>query len=296
MKTAGFARWAFIGLCVATGSVALGQGGYDAPRCPIADAVPRTAGNLSIGLVGRQTVQGNNLGSFGLVEIRSSAEVAYFYGSAGPVSMTALFNAWMPSGGELANLPYQFGQLALHVQGDYRTWSGLTLRGELQPGLYSDLASLKANALSCPIGLSVIQAFNPNVALQAGVVFTPGFHRTVDALLGVRWILNPNLTLDLFYPESQLLWQLTPDWAFVTQLAIARQYDFFMNDHGTNDRFRLEENRISLGTDFTVADNVLLMFRTGMLMDRRLAFKKNAIGNRKVDDGIFFSLGLGVTF
>lgn len=290
-----FSQWTRIAPLLVLASLAYGENPYDAPECPIADAEPRTAGFFEVGLISRQRVQGDNQGTFGMVETRGAAEVAYFYGSAGPFWMTGIVNLWMPIGGELADLPYQLGQLAILAQGDYRTWSGLTVRGELQPGIYSDLTTVNDRALAFPFGLHLIQAINPDVALQGGVRVTPGFNRRFDPVLGVR-MKTRDFQIDLFYPESSLLWQVGPDLTFLAQAAIRREYDFHINDPERNHRFRMKENRVTLGGDYALADNLLLMLRAGLIFDRGIAFKTNDIQSKDVDDAIFFSVGAGVTF
>ncbi|MDZ4197858.1 MAG: hypothetical protein U1E27_01080 [Kiritimatiellia bacterium] len=266
------------------------------PYCPIVDALPRTAANLEIGIVTREKVQGKKKGSFGLVEERAEAELAFFELDVGSLSFNGILNTWLTLGGELIAVPAQFGEVALRTRADFRTWSGMTFRGDFTPGIYSDLTEFKGGAFAVPFALSVIQTLDPTLAVQGGVRFYPGFHRTWEPLVGVRWTPVESLTLDLFYPESLLALQIDSDWALLTGFSWDRVRDMDLGDSDARKRVRFEESRLFLGVDRSLGEGLLLMVRGGYVLDRRVIFKAGSAGRYNVDDGFFGSVGIGATF
>lgn len=279
-----------IGLCIAALSRAA------APYCPIVDGLHGTASHAEAGLVSRQRVRGERQGSFGLLEQRAHAEFVYLHTPVGPVSLTGLLNNWVTTGGELAGIPSHFGEAAVRVRADVRSWRGLTFRADASPGMYSDFRRFGGDAFGVPFAASLIQTLDPTLSVQAGLRVFPGFRRVYDPLAGLRWTPGSVLTVDLFYPESSLAWRWNADWSFVADLSWRQVRDFDLRAGDGRERFHWTESRASAGVDRRLGNSLVLTLRAGAVFDRRVGFKRSAGPGQDVDTGFFGAIGVGAEF
>jgi hypothetical protein len=137
-----------------------------------------------INIWGRYSSWENNVG--GELELRGHADLRVL--------------EWFEQGSGMDRL---HGFLMLRAVGVWhqRFRGGFGLQGRVQPGVYTALSSPDGKMFSMPVGVKLIQAFNPDFAIYAGVDYYPDFSVDLDPVFGMLYSRYNEIWLELGYPH-----------------------------------------------------------------------------------------------
>jgi len=261
----------------------------DAPFCQILDRLEDPVWHATVGYVAQEDVEDAN--DFGLIELETGAGLAYLHTAAGTFDLRLRFDVDVTTGSGGVDLPDQYGSLALELDWALRGASGRSLLLEASPGFYTDFEDLSGKDLFVPLRASMVQAFNDRISGQAGLAVFPGFDRVVDPIAGIRWGLSDSWLLDLFYPDSRLVFSPVPALRLHAGYSIREYPEYQLADDDDRDRFLYREQRWYLGAQYAIGDTAHLLVDAGRVVHREIDFENGAGGD--VDPALFVRIGLG---
>jgi hypothetical protein len=276
--------------CAALAAAAAATAQTRYPHCQIVDRLAEPLALAEMGYVTREDL-GSGEGDLGFVEERAGAHLGFALAGPMELDLAAALNLWIAVGDEQIETPGTLGQVFVRGRMDVRTARGFTLRLEGQPGFYGEIDAWGSGAFFIPFGLSGIHAVNDALSLQIGMTVYPDFDRLVDPVVGMRAALGSRAWLDLFYPESRLVWQAASSFSLLAGLAFNKALEFDLGDD-PRDRFRLEDTRAYVGGDVRMTESLQLALRAGIAFDRRIEWDGLEPDGREPDSGFFASAGL----
>ena len=227
-----------------------------------------------------------------IIGIAGRGGLAYVRTDAGDFDLTGTYelNFLTDDGG--IDLPNQYGRA--FVTGSYilRRADGISWKLDASPGLYSDFEDFSAEDFAIPFGASVIRAFSDQMSGIVGLAFYPGFERNIDPRLGLRWALMEQLTIDMMYPESRILFNPVEAWDVYASVHIDRVSEYTLEEDDNRDALLFEETRWAFGLRHPLGEDLRMTWEAGFLRNRSVDFAHHG-EKRDIDDGIYFSVGVG---
>jgi hypothetical protein len=260
------------------------------PYCQLMDRTTDPFAEASLTYVAQEKVDGGS--TWGSTEYRAASDLAYLRTEYGDLDLGARLYLGVSRGGKAIDMPDRFGELAFRVRWSLRTPQAFTYSVDAYPGLYSDFEDIGFEDFGMPIELSGIQAFSPTLSARLGLAVYPGFERPFDPRAGLRWAPREDLLLDLFYPESRVVWQYDRFLALTAGVAFDRVREYQLRDSDGRDRLLFEETRWYVGTNYRLNDMLLLMGRVGLVRNREIDFAHDSEAS-SLDDGFYITIGLG---
>jgi hypothetical protein len=98
------------------------------------------------------------------------------------------------------------GFMMLHATAIWhqRFLGGFGMQARLRPGVYAALSKPAGNVFALPVGLTLVQAFHPDLAVFAGADYYPEFDVEVDPVFGLLYTQRDSFAMQLAYPHSKL--------------------------------------------------------------------------------------------
>jgi hypothetical protein len=285
-------RWMMRACLVAVAATARAQDGF--PPCQILDRVEEPAWQVHAGLVGSADVEAPDGSSFRQQQLRGGGGLYYWRTGLGDIELAGAYDLTFYDGSGGVDLPDRTAALRLDAGYVWRQWDGSAVKLNLYPGLYSDLRDPGFEDLALPLQVLGIQAFNPQLSGVLGVALYPGFDRSFDPRFGIRWALSDQLSLDLMYPESRLLFRPRDNWDVFAGLRNEAVAQYQLEEDDPRDSFRYEETRVYVGVNAPVSGVLRAMVRAGWVMNRAVDFGRTQPA-RDVEDTYFVQAGVGGT-
>ena len=287
-------RISFFLLMGALASVGIAQE-TNAPYCQILDRTDDLAWQAAAGYVTEEKVEGWDY-DFGLVDIQVGASLAYYRTPVGDVNVKAGFDGFaiLESGG--LNLPQQVGALALDAQWTHRWVNGLAFQAEVWPGFYSDFEDLSGEDAFIPFELAGVYALNTRISALAGARIFPDFDQTVVPHAGVRWAMSDEVLLDLFYPDPRITFSPNEAIDVYAGLSFRNYLEYQLEEGDERNRLLLDEDRVYVGIDKAVSDQLQVTLQAGQVFNREIEFDAGTQAGGEVGDALFVKVGLGGLF
>jgi len=263
--------------------------------CPIADGDREPWAGGWLGVSPTETIE-HSSDSYGFVEGAGHMSLGYYRLTAGTLDLTLRGRLWISINGDHYEIPSVFGQLYLRSRWDLRLQPGLTLRTDLMPGYYAEVAHIEPDDFTIPVTVSTIAAVDRQLAGQIGFGFYPGFENWVDPLLRVRWQPWPTVTADVGYPETRIQWKPLPELAILGGYEFNRVWQFSLSHSDEKGDFMLRDQRLYVGIEVGSGTWWTLSAKLIWLIQRELDYEAGLFQDAKVDDGILFALGLSGEF
>ena len=266
-----------------------------APYCQILDRTDNLSWQAVAGYVAEEDVQGSGY-NFGLVDVKVGAALAYYRTGIGDVDVKAGFDGFaiLENGG--LDLPQQVGALAADVQWVHRWMNGLAVQVEAWPGFYSDFEDLSGEDVFVPFEVAGVYAVNVNLAALAGARIYPDFDQTLVPHAGLRYALGNNLLLDLFYPDSRITFSPNETCDLYAGLGFRNYLEYQLEEGDPRNRLLLDEDRVYVGIDKAVSDQLQVMLQVGQVFNREIDFDSGTEAGGDVGDALFVRVGLGGLF
>jgi len=174
-----------------------------------------------------------------------------------------------------SDLDRQYGLMMLRGLAEwhqrYRGGFGLQLR--MQPGIYAAVSEPSGDLFSLPVGVTLVQAFSPAFALFAGVDYYMDFDVEWDPVIGLLYVPDQALRLQLAYPETRV--SLRPGggrFAWGLGAKMVRWPEYSLGSDDTYDRLAFEENQAYLELSWSTRGFTQMDLRAGYIFDREAAF------------------------
>lgn len=262
-----------------------------APYCQILDRIEDPIWETYLGYATREDVKDPEAGDSGMVEIGAHTGLFYFYGPAGVLDLRAGFDTLFFTHGAGLGLPLQVTAARLDLDYIMRFEDGYALRLKLEPGFYSTLRNLGWRDLYVPFGLSGIRAVSPDISIETGIAFFPGFDRLADPRILMRWELSDLFLLDAGYPGSRLIFRPDLHWAFTTGFEVQQYMEYRLKRGDERRAFRYEETRFFAGIEHMFADHLQWMFEAGHIVNRSVHFGRGP--GADLDNAYYFRIAFG---
>lgn len=266
----------------------------DFPYCQILDRVDEPAWQARLGWVADADVEAPTGKEFGQQKVSGGGGLYYWRTSLGDIDLAGAYDVTFYDGGGGIDLPDRTAALRLDAGSVWRWWDGSAVKVNVYPGIYSDLRDPGFEDLAVPFQVLGIQAFNPQVSGVLGFAIYPGFDRSFDPRFGVRVAASDQLSVDVMYPESRVLFRPAVNWDLYAVLRNEAVAQFQLEDDDPRDSFRSEETRVYVGLNAPVSAELRAMGRLGWVMNRSVDFGR-AQAARDVGDAFFVELGVGGT-
>ena len=265
------------------------------PYCQILDRTDDLSWQMAAGYVTKEEVGGSGY-DFGLVDIKAGANLAYYRTGIGDVNVQAGFDGFaiLENGG--LSLPQQVGALAADIQCTHRWMNGLAVQAEVWPGFYSDFEDLSGEDVFIPLELAGVYALNVNASVLAGARVYPDFDQTVVPHAGVRYALGDSLLLDLFYPDSRITFSPNETCDLYAGLSFRNYLEYQLAENDERNRLLLDEDRVYVGIDKAVSDQLQVTLQAGQVFNREIEFDAGTQAGGDVGDALFVKIGLGGLF
>ncbi len=276
---------------VATSASSLLAGSQtNAPYCQILDRADEPIWHGRIGYVHNGKV--DQFDKVSMLELSVGSGIFYARTPAGEFDLRADFDSTTFLRRGDIRLPDQVGAIRLDLDYVARLDDGYALRLGFAPGFYSQITHLRSDHLHYPFRIHAIRALQPDVSLLAGLDFFPRYDRLIEPRAGVRWNISDFLLLDAFYPNSEIVFRPTPNWAIRTGVEFNRKSEYALKSSDDRDRLEMRETRIYLGVDRLLYHDLAVLFRIGRVVDRSVDFRRLA-PSRDIDDAYYIQIGIG---
>ncbi len=262
----------------------------DAPYCQILDRTDEPVWHMRAGYVHDGKVE--RFGRMSMLELSAGSGIFYARTVAGEFDLRADVDATTFLKRGDISLPDQVAAIRLDLDYVARLDDGYALRLGFAPGVYSQITHLRSDHLHYPFRIHGIRAFEPDVSIMAGLDFFPRYDRLIEPRAGVRWNISDFLLLDAFYPNSEIVFRPTPDWAIRTGVEFNRKSEFALKSDDDRDRLEMTDTRIYLGVDRLLYHDIALLFRIGRVVDRSVDFRRFT-PSRDIEDALFIQIGIG---
>ncbi len=266
----------------------------EGPFCQILDRTTDPIWTLHLGYTERADVKATGGDDFGLFDIAAESGLLYLRTDYGDFDIGANFAMRVVLGDGGIDMPDQFGQLNADIAWINRYYDGWASLIQVSPGLYTDYEDISGEDFFMPFEVSLIRAFNDQASGQFGLRIFPDFDRSVDPIIGIRWELSPDILLDLFYPDSRILFAVTRDLEAYAGFSIREYPEYQLQKDDARDRFMFRESRAFVGINNAISDSTRVMIELGAAIDREVEFDGPG-GDADVDDALFIRIGLGGT-
>jgi hypothetical protein len=263
-----------------------------APFCQILDRFDDPIWEVSLGYVASADLDTDEGRDSGVVEFDAGTGLAYFYTGLGTVDLRAALTLDSFTSGGGVRLPGQVGTLNLELHWIHRTESGLALRLGMAPGFYTDFEDLSGRDFFVPLSAEVVQAFNPQWSGLAGLAVFPGFDHVVDPRLGVRWGPTDSLLVDLFYPESKIVFAPSERARVWLAFHVLLYPEYQLEEDDSRERFLYDESRWTLGASHVVNDAFHAIVQVGRVLNREIDFEDGG-PRADMDNAWFVQFGIG---
>ena len=264
----------------------------DYPYCQILDRPEDTVWTVRGGLVTKAAVEAEGIDDLSMADLRAEGGFLYFQTDLGDFNLRGSIESYFFTGADDFDLPSQAGWARAEFEWITRTMGGQAIRLDANPGVYSDWKDLGGEDLFFPFGVSFIQAFNEQASVLAGLEFYPDFRRDFEPRVGLRWSPVETLLIDVFYPESRIMFSPTLEWDIYAGVRFTRDLEYQLDSDDPRKRFIYQENRLYAGVNWAFADDVKLMVQMGRVFDRNVDFRRAQSG-ADVDDAFFLRVGVG---
>lgn len=282
--------WTTFLIALAAAAVARAQDPY--PPCQLLDRVDEPAWQVHAGYVDDARVRDPNGRNVRMVEVSGGGGLYYWRTDAGDIDLSGLYDIDLFDGSGGVDLPDRVGALRLDAAYVLRQADGSALKVDLYPGVYSDLRDPGVDDVYVPFQVVGIQAFNPQLSGLLGVAIYPGFDRVFDPRFGIRWALTDEVSLDVMYPESRVLYRPAANWDLYAGVRSDPVAEYHLEDDDPRDTFRYEEARLYAGINAPVNDVLRVMAQAGWVFNRSVDFGR-VQPERDVEDSLYVRVGVG---
>lgn len=211
----------------------------------------------------------------GELELRGHADVRVLEGFEQASGIDRLHGFWM-----------------LRVVGVWhqRFRGGFGVQGRMQPGVYSSLGAFDGKILSVPVGVTLIQAFRPDLAVFAGVDYYPDFAVDLDPVLGVLYSRYNEIWLEAGYPRSRFSYRpYGGRLQFELGADFSRWPEYRLERDDERQSLQFRENRFYAGFSWDTRGFTRVDVKAGYMSNRRLDFREG--GTIEFEDAPFVSIG-----
>ena len=266
---------------------------YDSPfyYCCILDKKTESIWDAEVGYVFEGSNDAEGWDDVGFIALKGSAGLAYFeteYG--GDIDLRATTDTRILQGFDGTSSGYPLSIINLFLRWNQRFQYGYGLQFDFKPGLYSTLDGFGGGNWAFPFTAAGLRALNEQMTVVAGLSVYPSFDRVIDPKIGLRWVPNDDVLVDLFYPETKVNFQLSPVVGVHIGARFLTWLEYQMDEDDERDRLQLDENRLSVGLDLRNSDYGKWTFGLGYYFDRTIDFEEAATGV-DIDDSFGFHVG-----
>ncbi|MDI6775525.1 MAG: hypothetical protein QME60_09105 [Verrucomicrobiota bacterium] len=258
--------------------------------CPILDDLsdPQCQAGLTVVPAGRF----EGCGASTMVELDGDWEFAYFQNVLrGDIDLSLALLDTIFVGSARLDLPSQLVKLAVDAGWAGRFENGVAVQARATPGLYGEPTAAIGRAFFAPLSVSVIRAFQPDLAAMVGLECRIGFEDALMPIVGFQWEAGKDALFKVGLPESKIVWEPTRDWAFRARFYWSN-LSYRLDDD--RDRITLEDFRLSLGGTYYQSGRILVMGEIGYAFDRNVEFQHMPTGEIGIEDMLFLRVGIGM--
>lgn len=230
-----------------------------------------------------------------MLETRAGAGLFYARTPAGEFDLHVKMDATtFIERGDL-RMPDQVAALRLNLDYVARLQDGYSLRMGFAPGFYSQITHLNTDHIYFPFSLHGLYAFSPEATAVFGFNFYPGFDRFLEPQAGVRWGISHYLTLDVFYPSSEVVFRPAVNWALRAGVDFKRKTEYRLKRADERQSLIMKETRLYVEVARMITPELRMMVRLGRIVDRDLDFKRQTPA-RGVEDSGYLQIGVAGVF
>jgi len=253
---------------------------------------------LSAGYVESSPVESH--GDVSMFEMDAYWGFAYFWDILfGNVDLALKMNTTFLSSSTGADLPGQFGRIALDAGWTGRFGKGISLQARIFPGIYTDFEELGADSLYLPFSIAMVKTVNSELSGILGAEIRPGFKQEVMPLVGVVWMIDKDARLDARLPESKFSYYLGRGWSAHAGFKW-QNMSYAIDENGLGaGQLTVEDFRFFGGVIFRLSDNVQFGGEIGKVTGRSFEYNRTdggAESDYDVDSATFFRFTLGGPF
>lgn len=201
-------------------------------------------------------------------------------------------------------IPDSLGELSLNLGLVYRPRTNWSYALYARPGFYSDLKTLRTEALNLPLLFLTTFRASDTLSWSFGARLDPFAENSLLPLLGLNWKVSPAWTFNLGFPRAGLTFKASEACALFAGLSV-QGGSFRLGENVpaatsptssfAGQRVEYREIRTGLGADWRIHKALKLTTEIGVMLDRRLEYYKidYALSG---DAAVYFSLGLSSAF
>jgi hypothetical protein len=264
------------------------------PFCQYLDRNDEPYGEGFIGYTFQADVDAPDANPLGMVDFSAGGGFFYFETDIGEFDIRGDVDGMVFVDGGGLRLPNQVGTATLGLRYIWRDYSGLSLKVDTWPGIYSDWRDIDGGDLFMPFGFTAIWAINPELAALAGFEVYPEFQREVDPRIGLRWAPLENLVLDLAYPESKIAFAPNLEWDFYAGASMIKTMEWQLKRSDERDHMMIDENRVFAGVRKLLLNDLKLIFEFGQVFDHELDFTEGPAVD--IDDALYVRTGIAAVY
>ncbi len=259
--------------------------------CQILDRLEEPIWHVYTGYLTKEDVRDSDTGDFGIMELGANTGLLYYRTEGGELDVRAGFDTmyFTRSGG--ISLPTQVTAARADADFVMRFEDGYALRLKAEPGIYSDLRDLGWRDFFVPFALSGIRTVSPDVSVEAGIAFFPGFDRLADPRMLMRWELDDAVLLDAGYPGSRIMFRPFLNWGFMAGFEIQQFMEYRLKRSDVRRSLAYDETRFYIGVEHVIADHLQLMLEAGRVVNRSMDFRRGE--KVDLDDAYYVRVGIG---
>ena len=249
---------------------------------------------------GYQVPSGNSQESFddlAIFEIEAWSSLIYYetyFG--GDFDIRGKWNSFILQGYDGTSSGYPLTMARVSAQYSQRFENGYGLRARFEPGLYTAFQGLSGSDFGFPFGLLGTFAYDEFWEWIFGLNVYPGFDRTIDPEIGVRYThgdpRDAHLQAHLGYPETKLTISPYDSASFDFGARMWVWPEFQMDEDDARERLSYDESRIYAGFNWTRDKFTRFSLQLGYVFGRELEFEREA-APVDIDDGFMIRFGIG---
>ena len=273
--------------------VRVGAQGEPSPYyyCSILDEEPESIWDAQFGHVFAGSNDAPGWDDVGFFELKGSIGLWYHEtNKGGDLDLRASTDTRILRGFDGTTSGYPLSIINLFLRWNQRFAYGYGLQVDLKPGLYSSLDGFSGDNWAFPFTVAGLRALNEDLSVLAGLSIYPSFDRVIDPKIGARWLPSDDVSVDVFYPETKLKFQLSPVLSVHVGARFLNWLEFQMDDDDARDRLQLDESRLSVGVDVREGEYGKWTIDFGYYFDRTVDFEAGDAGV-DIDDSFGISLG-----
>ncbi len=230
-----------------------------------------------------------------LLDINMHTEFLYFRDLLqGDLDLQLHVDAVIPMKRGGLQLPDHLVAMSLFSEWTWRYVNDTAFRLRLEPGLYSAIPDFGGDAFSMPVGLMLIRTINSTLAATAGISFRPGFERIAMPMAGVVWQPGTHFRMEALVPSGRMTVYLPQDWSCQAFWDWSSETYMLPDDKLNRKRVTFEETRLGLGAAKALSPELRVKVDIGLAGGRTAEFHQE--GKSEIARAMFLQIGIGGAF